>query len=339
MALKRTLIGILKKKGLKSKLIKEFLVFGFGLILIEGFLWHLEEVGYLGVPYEWGIRNDIAFKINDCIELFNDPDNKDKIKIVIIGDSVAECGFKPQYLDQLFNKKTISYNLAIAGTASLVHSFIIENLIIPKIKPDVIIWDISHPTVFAGEKDSRNNLTLSSPMGRYYTGNTEDLSFEEICKYYLLKYSRLYRYRLDLLPSFFGIKNDVFEYYNSRYNRGWVEKKTSLTTIERNYTFYDPYLYELNEHAVEMFFDSIKLIQEETSYFLIVFPSHFNYVITGSTYYSVIYNISPKYFLDLNVREDSYIRNLWYDETHLNSNGSLYYTYNIYNKLSQNLLI
>ena len=334
----RNLIGILrKKKKLKSIIMKEFLVFIFGLIFIEGFLWRLEQIGYLGIPYEWGIRNDIAFKINDCIELFNDPDNEDKIKIVIIGDSVAECGFNPQYLDMLFNKKTISYNLALAGTASLVHSLIIENFIIPKIKPDIIIWDISHPSVFAEKEDDRNNLTLSSPMGRYYTGNVEGLNFEALCKFYLLKYSRLYRYRLDLLPFFFGIKNDVHEYYQSRYDRGWVKKETSLITTERNSTFYNSIPYELDKDAVEMFFDSIKLIQEKTSYFLIVFPPHFKSVLTGSPYYSVIYNYSPKNFLDLNVREDFFLRHLWFDETHLNSNGSLYYTYAIYQKLSQNL--
>ena len=349
---KKTKSGIKNKniktyKDLKKKFKKVFQTGVFVSILllisIESYLWYLESNGYLVEPYEYGNRMDISYKINECYNLFNKNENKDKIKVIIIGDSRAETGFDPALLDFFFDKKTISYNLAIFDSAVRFQSLIIKKVIIPKLKPDIIIWEPTVPQDFTDDKlvygpDERK---LETPMGRYYTNNTKHLDFEDLCKYYLFKYSRLYRYRSNLRPNILSINendNAKIESYKELFDRGFIGFDESLEPENRNFT-QESIDFKLDEEAKDIFFDTIEFIEKNTDYYLILNgPNRYTKFISP-VLDSIFNNFPQKNFLDLDGETTFLYDYLWMDSNHLNNNGALLFTEYIYTKINRNFKI
>ena len=111
--------------------------------------------------------------------------------------------------DMCINNKTISYNLAIEGVGIEVESFLIEQAIEKEFKPDFVIWWVTYLDFYEHISNQDEALIFQSPMGRYHTENTTDLEFEDLCEYYLFKYSRIFRYRTTLLPSIFFFNSSL----------------------------------------------------------------------------------------------------------------------------------
>ena len=336
---------------------KAFILFILGYILLECVLWFSEDNGTLIEPYAWGNRNEIPYKINHCHDVFSDPKNKDKVKIVIVGDSGPETAFNPELLDSLFFHKTISYNLAFYGTAIRVQSLLINKIIIPKIKPDILIWDLGIPNDFEDSKkiNDQENATLSHPGPRYYNDNTEGLGFEDLCRFYLYKYSRFYRYRKTLRPSLFNLNEDyqvLIKGYGKLYEKGWIKHiENEVTDENQNVTeityltdgYSDPsnlvYNFILHEESKDLYFDTIKTIEKRTDYFFIINRAGYKQKIICPLIYSYFNKLSPKNFFDLNGYEDLNVAEYWWNESHLNMIGAEVYTRLIYEKISQNFRI
>ena len=331
-------------KKLFSDFKKTVIIFLIGYILIEAYLWYLETNEGFVEPYEWGNRNDIPYKISECSKLFAEKENRDKIKIIIIGDSGPESGFNPELLDTLFDKKTISYNLGFYATGVRVQSLIVNEIIIPKLKPDIVIWDLSVPNDFEDSKKVNNqeNTTLNHFGARYYSGNTDGLDFEQKCDFYFFKFSRLYRYRQTLMPNIFGLNEKVVglnELYGRLYDRGWLKHKGSLIIDNNQTTKEEVCNVELNKESRDLFFETIKNLEKKTEYFFIINKPFYKIKIVCPTIYSFYNKLSPKNFLDLNGKEELYFPEIWMNVGHLNEYGANYYTHYIYEKISQNYQI
>ncbi|MFX1503603.1 MAG: hypothetical protein ACFFDH_21765 [Promethearchaeota archaeon] len=330
----------IKKK--KDLIIKTFVLMIFILISTEAYLWFWSEGDNIE-PYEWGSRLEIPYKVNDCYELFSNPKNRHKTRVLIIGDSRPESAFYPELFDEYFNDKTISYNLAIAGTAIPVQALLINKVIIPKLKPDIIIWEISVPQDFT---DDELNLelderTLNTPMGRYYNQNTKDLDFDELCEYFLFKSSRIYRYRSNLRPDFFYLneyEKTKIESFKEWYQRGYLKHYDSIYPSDENISEVDC-IYKLHKDSVEKYFDTLEILEEKTDFFLIVTgPNRF--LKLNFPEISAIFNkLSPKNYLNLNGNETFYNDDFWHNPTHLNIIGASLYTKYLYEKISNNIKI
>jgi len=328
-------------KRLKTTFKSGFIVSIIILTAIEMYMWYLESNGYLVEPYEYGTRLDISFKINECYELFNKQENQEKLRIVIIGDSRAETGVDPKLLDFYFNKKTISYNLAIFDSAVRFHYFLVEKVIVPKLHPDIIIWEPTVPQDWTDDDKDADQRKLATPMARYYTENTDYLDFEEFCKYYLFKYSRLYRYRSNLKLNIYGLnknEKDKIENYEEWFDRGYFKNDEIMIPENQNFTLID-IKFELDDKAEDMFFDAIDFIKENTKFYLIVNgPNRFT-KFNSSILEEIFSKISNKRFLDLDGNSDFLSDFLWMNPTHLNENGALLFTFYIYKKINNSFKI
>lgn len=329
-----------KRKNKKDNIIKALILMIFILCFSEiyVFFWSKND---LIEPYQWGSRNEIPYKINDCYKLFSNPKNEGKTRIVIIGDSRPECAFYPELCDENFDDETISYNLAIPGTGILVQSLIIQKIVIPKLKPDIIIWELSIPQDF---EDNKENLelderTLETPMGRYYTENPDKSDFEELCKYYLLKYSRIYRYRGNLRPDLFYLneyEKKNIDSFNEWYERGYLKRSETIEPTNENVTEAS-FIYKLHEESVNKFFDTIETLKDNTDFFLIVSGPNRYLKLVFPDITAILNKLSPKNFLNLNGDDSFYYDDLWCNPTHLNVIGATMYTRLVYEKISLNI--
>lgn len=326
-----------KRKIKKDNIIKALILMIFILCFFEIYLFFWSENDNIE-PYQWGSRTEIPYKINDCYELFSNHKHKDKTRIVIIGDSRPECAFYPEICDEYFDDETISYNLAISGTGILVQSFLIQKIVIPKLKPDIIIWELSIPQDF---EDNKENLelderTLETPMGRYYTENPDKSDFEELCKYNLLKYSRIYRYRANLRPDLFYLneyeKRNI-DNFNEWFERGHLKMSETIKTTNENVRDVS-FVYTLHEESVNKFFDTIEIMEDNTDFFLIVSGPNRYMKLVFPDITAILNKLSLKNFLNLNGNDSFYHDDLWFNPTHLNVIGATLYTKLVYEKIS-----
>ncbi len=313
------------------------------LISVEFTLWIMEINDQIDEPYLWGSRNIIAFKINDCRKLFNSDENEDKIRVVAIGDSYLEAAFDPNSFDEFFNNKTISYNFGLQGCAVPFQSFIIQKLIIPKLKPDIVIWSLSVLSDF--KEDSRvegqEKANLNNPMARYYSDNLNDITIDVLPDYLLLKLFRIYKYRLVLLPDLFDLNEDLeneIESYQDDYVRGF----------DIHYERYNGAAENLTEEIVtskmakgrdDDFFAAINALEKEKIDFLVV---------TKSPYYSktifpevdeIFDKLDSRNFLDLDGNLILSNSSLHYNRNHLNYYGAQVHTNYLCEKLEQEEII
>ncbi|MFX1383496.1 MAG: hypothetical protein ACFFBP_13725 [Promethearchaeota archaeon] len=329
--------GSNKKKEKKHLVIKTLILILIFLTSVEIYIWFWSK-GDKIEPYEWGSRLDITYKINECYDLFTNREHKDKTKIVIIGDSRPECAFYPKLCDDYFDDKTISYNLAIAGTAIRVQSLLIQKVIIPKLNPDVIIWELTLPQDFADDEqtEKEEDNIMRTSMGRYYTGNTRGLDFEETCFYYLFKYSRIYRYRSNIRPNLFYLneyEKAKIAYYEDWYERGYFKHYDIVSDINQSFSEVE-HVYKLNEDSVDEFFETIEFIEENTDYFLVINGPVLYQKSIYPDIYTILNKLSPKNFLDLNGDELFDYDELWLNHYHLNICGATLYTRLVYEQLS-----
>ncbi|OLS13084.1 MAG: hypothetical protein RBG13Loki_3314 [Promethearchaeota archaeon CR_4] len=122
--------------------IKSLILFGILFFSIDSCMNILDALGMMGEPYDWGNRLLIPAKVNQARDLFLQ--NPGKFRIVHIGDSRGETNLDPFYVDEYFSNTTITYNLAISGTENQFQSLYIKHVIIPRLHPNLIIWDVNN---------------------------------------------------------------------------------------------------------------------------------------------------------------------------------------------------
>ena len=111
-----------KKENSRNNVFKTIFLVIIIFLNVEIGLFICEQNNLLDEPYDWGNRNDIPFKINECNELFRS--NPNKLKIIMIGDSRVNQAFYPEQFDNYFNNETITYNLGFSATGALFQMFL-----------------------------------------------------------------------------------------------------------------------------------------------------------------------------------------------------------------------
>ena len=305
----------------KYKVLKALTLAVLILVSIEGALWILEDNDYFGEPYLWGSRNIVAYHINECKDLFSQPEHKGKLKVVSIGDSFCVTGFNPFRFDKYFNESTISYNFGIMGSAIRSQAFYIEKVIIPKITPDAIIWVVNSPMDFTSlNKTLKEDMfNFNSPMARYYDNDISNMTLEEYYDMLLLKFSRLYKYRSTIIPEWLNpeLKAEIEKYERTRprgfkYTYGIYEDNPPDFRIFISKVPYDTF-------AENRFKEVINLFEEkELTYLIVSNPHYYKYV--GYNYTNQLFKQLPeKHFLNFNNLNTTFCNNIYYfDILHLN---------------------
>ncbi len=332
----------LKSYRFKKELLKSFTFCILFIISSEITFWGLEAGGIIGEPYEWGSRNIVAHKINECRRLFNQ--NPNKFKIVAVGDSMIEMGLNPLLLDSFFENKTITYNLGLAGVAIRFESLYIQKVILQTIKPDFIIWQVNHVDFWdwvpANEQD---DLLLESPMGRFYSGNMEGLNFDERINQFLLGSSHLYRYHNYLIPP---IDQNSAYYSYPTYPRGHLDLSgnflnTGETTISDEPGIVSEaggYPITFSEEAKTLFLNIINLFINNGIGYLIIYGPFMHKHIVFSLIDNIFAGLPESAFLDLNGNESLMADELYYNYLHLNSQGSTIFTNFTFEKIRNRII-
>ena len=312
-----------KHAGLKS--------LAFALIILAGFeltLTILESNNQLEEPYDWRNRLDIGYKINQCIQLFKE--NPEKIKVLVIGDSRVQQALWSRKFDSYFNNRTITYNLAFPATGTLFQSYLLRYVGLPKMKPDVLIWDFSHTDVENTTfQINENSVIFGLPASRYYFDYTCNITLNEAIDYFLMKTFRIYRYRtlfyynqiVDLALNLF---ENGFLFNNGTYHDTHTQLY-NVTTFSPDL----PTLTEINETR--------RCLIEKNILHLVISPPH-NYARFVNVAIQQIYNqFGQQYFLDLNGNESLTPDVLYYNEGHLNPAGAEIYTRFVCEKLNASI--
>jgi len=291
-----------KKKVLK--IIAMMMVFSFSL---EISLFCVEQNNLFIEPYNWGNRNEIPFKINECNKLFSE--NPDKYKVIFIGDSMGEMAFDPITFDNFFNQTTISYNLAFQAVGVMFESLLLD-IILDQISPDFVIWQVNIKDLsISGVEDDA--AILSNPMPRYHQDNWEGFF---IAAKFLMKNSLIYRSRL-LLPSTWT----SILYYKSRFSRGlWstsnrIEIVNETEQIEWNAPFF-------SEGAVKINATIQDLEKRNISYLFLNSPQY-KQNISFYEFDNLMNSYSENQYLNLQGNE-SFDNNDFYNKNHLNKYGA-----------------
>ncbi len=332
----------LKRTRYKKDLIKSFAVCLIFLISGECLFWGLDASGIIGVPYDWGSRNLVAFKINECRRLFNQ--NPNKFKIIGIGDSMMEMGLNPILLDSLFDGNTITYNLGLAGVAVRFESLYLQKVIFQEIKPDFVIWEVNNVDFWdwvpANEQD---NLLLESPAGIYYSGNMSGLNFDESINQFLMKYSYLYRYHSYFIPPFYesSANNLYLDYQRGFLNTTGSSISTGETTISDEPGIISEsagYPITFSEQAKTLFYEVLSQITNAGIGFLIIYGPFMHKHIVFPALDNIFASLSESDFLDFNGNESLMADELYYNDLHLNSQGSSIYTNFTFEKIKNRIL-
>ncbi|MBD3187311.1 DUF1574 domain-containing protein [Candidatus Bathyarchaeota archaeon] len=284
-------------------------------------------------PYTWGDRNEIPVKFNLCLDLFGQ--HPGKKRVIILGNSRPESGFDPKQFDSYFNNETISFNLAIRGTWMMFTAFFLEYMILPKIQPDIIIWDFHYRTFFEiycnechvksryNDYNILNKIPVRCHMNRYSGMNASEML--QLIKY---KSSFLYRTRTLVINPSWEIQPLL------KHTRGfnwipfneWNEPFESFT-----HTFIDASNYGM---IAENTFQRIKGILDSMSIpVLFVYGPFGHEIIQFDPLDSLLNDLKESdAFLDLNGSPEFTNASLYWDEVHLNCQGAKKYTEMIYNE-------
>ena len=311
---------LMKEKGNSRKKIFKAIFLGIIIILnVEFGLFICEQNNILVEPYNWGNRNDIPFKINECNELFKN--NPNKLKIIMVGDSRANQAFYPEQFDNYFNNETITYNLGFAGTAAIFQIFLLKHIYLPKLKPDIILWDITFNDFGNSTKHIEQNHNLFSlPMPRYYSDYKVNMTTNDYGDYYFTKFSRIYRYRSLFFPESFNIAKYENVYLNGFLKADGVYETNDTAIYNRTLNF------SVHPEFLQDFLEMRQFFIDSNIPHLIINPSH-NHVrwITPKVQEAFI-SYGDEYFLDLNGNETLMYDDLYYNKDHLNFEGAQIYT-------------
>ncbi len=327
------------KFNVQKKEIKAFILCSLIVVSIEAFLRVFDATGIMWEPNEWGNRPEIATKLNYCKLLFDN--NKEKFKIVVVGDSMTEIGIDPVLLDSFFNNKTISYNFGIVGTAVKFQSPYLEKVILPKLKPDYVIWHIN-PYDFWDSipTNKEDNKILQSPMGRYYTGNESGLDLISEVEQFLLHNSALYKYRGYFVPPWFDF-SIYFGMIASPYTNGfWTTEErayssndTTIVNLPGIWPSFEGYPVSFNNLSANSFVGTLNLIQTLGLDYLVVYGPFNHYNFTFPELDNILGTLPQGKFLNLNGNESLMDDDLYNILYHLNKDGAQIFTRFIYNKV------
>ncbi|WP_371803592.1 hypothetical protein [Candidatus Lokiarchaeum ossiferum] len=319
---------ILKKVYVKGRKVKKedglrtiFIIFIF-VFSSEAILYLFEYRNPNYEPYNWGSRNEISYKINECKKLFEE--NQNKTKILLFGDSVGEMMFNPLQIDLKSKNKTISYNMAFEGVGIRFESFLI-NLTLKILNPNIIIWQFGHQDFF-GLSDINDITLLNTPIGRYHQKNWIETSPVEKN---LLDYSRIYRYRI------FDIPYHLFQYY--QYNRFFENGfRSSIQMMDHFETFkIDVYNKTYIQSVESIFNNTLKFLdKEKVDYFMTSGPIY-NTKIIFDKFDHLTQNLPSNKYLDL-LENPSFNYTHFSNTYHLNKFGAEIATKQIFNFVEDN---
>jgi len=324
------LLNVRIKKKTKHPVLKTLSVCVLTLMLCEGFLWVLEANNLIIEPYEWGEREDIPFKVNECHALFSKPENQNKVKVLMLGDSRPMTSLNPHKLDTLFNNKTITYNLAIARTSIRFTSVFIQNIVIPKLKPNIVLWDFQIPDDFKEDTNTIiDDYILTTPMGRYYTNNYTGLDIEGWCEQFLMGFSRIFRYKSNFLQHALNLNLNSLE---QKLVRGYFpligtfdSGGAIMQNVTHNYTFY--------EESETLILNNLEKFNQYSQYHLIITGPYRLFRQLDAKVYSIFNEIPSNNFLDLNGNVSFSNDIFWYNDNHLNPTGADLYTQFVFDKI------
>lgn len=323
-----------KKRHIEVKAIAiTFIIF----FSVERFLFILDSNNLIDEPYLWGNRSEIAYKLNKCKELFNNPKHKNKLKILIVGDSVGELAFDPFKFDNLSENKTISYNLCITQTAVRFQSFFIKKVIIPKFEPDFIIWTLTIPYDFADIENVNKYEAelLNSKIVRYYNIDFRGLNAIDFFDLLLIKISRIYKFRFSFLPEQFLLTSDldgIIEDYENLYKRDFW--RSFRVYDEDNESMHDVYIdMKFHNESEILFFNTLDFIEYHDTRFLVVVNPARNMNIVYPPVDELFNKLESEKILNLNGNESFMDNNLNHNINHLNYYGAQLYTEFIYRKI------
>ncbi|MHA1646357.1 MAG: hypothetical protein ACTSVL_02190 [Promethearchaeota archaeon] len=291
-----------KKKVLK--IIGMMMVFSFS---IEISLFCVGQNNLFIEPYNWGNRNEIPFKINECNKLFSE--NPDKYKVIFIGDSMGEMAFDPITFDNFFNQTTISYNLAFQAVGVMFESLLLD-IILDQISPDFVIWQVNIKDLsISGVEDDA--VLLSNPMPRYHQDNWEGF---DIAAKFLMKNSHIYRSRL-LLPSTWA----SILYYKSRFSRGlWsTSNRIEFVNETEQIEWIAPFF---SEGAVKIN-DTIQDLEKRNIPYLFLNSPQYKQNISFYEFDNLMNSYSENQYLNLQGNE-SFDNTDFYNNNHLNKYGA-----------------
>ncbi|MFX0100378.1 MAG: hypothetical protein ACFFCS_12420 [Candidatus Hodarchaeota archaeon] len=307
---RRKITKIKIKLNKKSKdIIKSFFLL---LLVVSGFeitLLILEKGEILPEPYDYGAYQDIPFKFNEAQSLFSQ--NPDKIKIAILGDSRPRCGIDPHYIDEYFDNKTITYNLGIRGINFKVHYFMLEYLVLNRLHPDIILWDIQQFDFIYSERD-------------------EDIMSLPIVGYHIIGYTpRIYRYRSLFTPSFLNLTADanaIKTRLSKEYERGYFQwEYTNYTSPYSSMTVVQVDI-NIDASYKEAFFKSVNALENSGTPYLVLQGPYDCIRYENDEALSQFGLVQNQYWIDMNGNEDLMDETFYYNPLHLCHEGAEKYT-------------
>jgi hypothetical protein len=174
---------------------------------------------------------------------------------------------------------------------------------------------------------SEDNSILDTPMGRYYRGDLNDMSLEEVSETLFLKFSRLYKYRRMFFPERLSpeLKAEIEEFENI-YSRGFMNL---YGFIDNGSSTFRVLMLgkEIDSLAGNNFVDTVNFFKDKKIKYLVVsIPQYFACIY--NFYIDQIFQQLPKKnFINFNNLNLTFCNNLLYfDRIHLNIYGAQLFT-------------
>ena len=302
-------------------------------MLLEATLYGLDNMKRLKEPENWGTRPVIPYKIDKCLELFNQ--NPGKLKVVMIGDSMPELAFNPILFDAYFDNKTISYNLALSGTPMSFQGRFISDVVLNRIHPDLVLISTTiYDMTISNDNTKEAEELFSQPMAHFYFQNTSGMDENELLSYNLEKSWLTYRYRSVIFESLLNL-NPIsdFDKYFIRGCANRTQRMVGNTTKEYINELYAPWA--LDMEGVNNWQYAIGNLTEKGVQYLIVGHPYNHDRINNPEFNALLDAYPEDRVLDLNGNLTLSPDYLWHNSNHLNSEfGAPIYTRFVSEKLS-----